>query len=187
VCGVAGWFGRIVVVAGAVVVLGASGCTSDGTGPVDPPAPSSAASVTPTPSPSGTAEEQILAQYRRFWTEALPAAQAASDARNRSRILEAVVMEPALHLLVGGMAMLDREGRKPYGRDIPLHEVVERQGDTALVTGCLDSSHAGVADRATGEKLTVGVPNNPVFVTLKRDHDAVWRVFGTRFPGGRRC
>ena len=185
-CGVTGWFRRIVLIAGAVVVLGVTGCSGDGTGPVDPPVPTTA-TVTPSASPTGTAEEQILAQYRRFWTETLPAAQAASGDRERTRILAPVVMEPALRLLIGGMAKLDRQGQQAYGQDVPIREVVERQGGTALVTGCLDSSQTGVADRATGERLTVGVPTNPVLVTLKRGDDAVWRVFGTRFPGGRRC
>jgi hypothetical protein len=138
-------------------------------------------------SPTGTVEEQILGQYRRFWTEALPAAQAASDDRGRSQILAPVAMEPALTLLIRGMAKLDREGQRAYGHDVPLRESVERQGSTALVTGCLDSSRTGVADRATGERLTVGVPTNPVLVTLKRGADGLWRVFGTKFPGGHRC
>jgi hypothetical protein len=138
-------------------------------------------------SPSGTAEEQILAQYRRFWTDSLPSAQAASDANTRSRLLAPTVMEPALSLLVEGMAGLDRKGKRAYGYDIPLREVIERKGDTALVTGCLDSSHTGVKEDRTGRKLTVGVPTNPVFVTLKRASDRIWRVYGTQFPGGRRC
>jgi hypothetical protein len=96
-------------------------------------------------------------------------------------------MEPALSLLVEGMAELDSKNRRAYGHDIPLRETVDREAGTALVTGCLDSSAAGVADARTGQKLTVGVPTNPVFVTLKRDRDQIWRVFGTMFPGGTKC
>jgi hypothetical protein len=185
VCGVAGWFGRIVVVAGAVVVLGASGCTSDGKGPVDPPAPSSsAASVTPTP--TGTVEEQILAQYRRFWTEALPAAQAAPVEKRRA-ILAQVVMEPALAFLVEGIRELDRAGERAYGRPVPFGETLKRRRGIALVTGCLDSSHAGRLDTASGRILTRGPRRELVLVTLKIGADSVWRIYQTGFPEDSQC
>jgi hypothetical protein len=184
---VAGWFGRIVVVAGAVVVLGASGCTSDGKGPVDPPVPSSAAvSVTPRPSPSGTVEEQILAQYRRFWTEALPAAEAAPPSR-RTEILAAVVMEPALSYFVRGIAELDRVGERAYGHAVPVRETVKRRGSTALVTGCLDGSQAGRREAASGRILSRGVEREAVLVTLRAGSDEVWRVFQTGFPETSKC
>ncbi|HEY0357969.1 MAG TPA: hypothetical protein VGD11_05275, partial [Mycobacteriales bacterium] len=105
-----GWFRRIAVVAGAFVVLVAGGCSGDGKGPVDPPPPSTA-SVTPSAPPTGRAEEQILAQYRRFWTETLPAAQAAPAERRRT-ILAEVAMEPALSFLLDGIHDLDRTGER---------------------------------------------------------------------------
>jgi hypothetical protein len=187
VCGVAGWFGRIVVVAGAVVVLGASGCTTDGKGPVDPPAPSSsAASVTPTSSPSGTVEEQILAQYRRFWTETLPALFAAR-VEDRTALLRPVVTDPLLPALLRTAGDLDRKGQQATGFPILITQSVSRRGSEAIVVGCMDSSKASVKDRATGQEITRGRPRDPTEAFFKVGNDGVWRVYSLNERKGSRC
>jgi hypothetical protein len=188
VCGVTGWFRRNVVVAGAVLVLGASGCTGDsGKGPVDPPLPpSTPASPVPSVSPTGTAEDQILAQYRRFWTETLPAAQSAPPEARRS-ILAAAAMEPALRSLLDGIRDLDRTGEKAYGHLVPVGETLKRRRDIALVTGCLDSSEAGTTDAKSGRVVSRGPGREAVLVTLKAGEDSVWRVYQTGFPKDQRC
>jgi hypothetical protein len=180
VCGVTGWFRRIVAVAGAVVVLGVAGCSGNQKGPVDPPVPS------PTVRATGTLEEQILGQYRRFWTESLPAAEAA-DPTQRKEILAPVVMEPALSFLVEGIRQLDGTGQKLYGHAVPIGETVKRGRGIALVTGCLDSSHAGKKDANSGRILTRGSDREFALVTLKVGSDSVWRVYQTGLPEGRRC
>jgi hypothetical protein len=185
VCGVTGWFRRIAVVAGAFVVLVAGGCSGDGKGPVEPPPPSTAR-VTPSAPPTGTAEEQILAQYRRFWTETLPAAQAAPVER-RSGILAETVMEPALSFLVEGIRKDHSADEKPYGHAVPIGETLKRRHDLALVTGCLDSSHSGKADAQSGKVLTKGPSRELVLVTLKLGADLIWRVYETGFPDTGRC
>jgi hypothetical protein len=192
VCGVTGSFRRILVVAGAVVVLGASGCTGgSGKGPVDPPVlsptPSSpAASIAPTGSPTGTVEEQILAQYRRFWTDVLPTAEAAAPSQRKS-ILATVAMEPALSFFVDGIAELDRAGQRGYGHAVPVTETLKRRGGTALVTGCLDGSQAGRRDGASGRILTRGAKSEVVLVTLKVGDDKLWRIYQTGFPETAKC
>jgi hypothetical protein len=186
---VTGWFRRIVAVAGAVVVLGVAGCSGHERGPVDPPVPPTApttASGAPSVSPTGTVEEQILAQYRRFWTETLPAAQAAPVERRKAILAEAA-MEPALSFLLDGILELDRSGERAYGHLIPAGETVKRLRGTALVTGCLDSSHAGTIDAESGRVLAKGPGREQVLVTLKVGSDSAWRVYQTGFPDGRRC
>jgi hypothetical protein len=44
-----------------------------------------------------------------------------------------------------------------------------------VINDCQDSSHAGNADRATGKRLTVGVPRHPVTATMHLV-DGTWRV-----------
>jgi hypothetical protein len=193
VSGVTGWIRRIALVSGALVVLATSACTGDSPGPVEPPRPQTSGSGTssgaapPTnASPSGTVEEQILAQYRRFWTESLPAAHDASP-QDRKAILATTVMEPALSFIVDGIAEMDRAGEKGYGYPIPVRETIKRHGSTALTTGCLDSSHAGTADARSGRILTKGPDSEAVLVTLKRSADGIWRVYETGFPEDSRC
>ncbi len=43
---------------------------------------------------------------------------------------------------------------------------------------------SGQKDRKTGERLTRGLKNNPVAVTMTRGADGVWRVATVDYPGG---
>jgi hypothetical protein len=131
-------------------------------------------------------EEQILAQYRRFWTQSLPAAEAA-PADGRRALLAPVAMEPALSYFVAGIAELDRLQQRAYGSAIPVKETLKRRGDTVLVTGCLDSSGAGKVDAKSGKVLTKGPEREKVLVTLMRGKDRVWRFYQTGFPEDYQC
>ena len=189
VCGVTGWFRRIVLIAGAVVVLDVTGCSGDGKGPVDPPVPSatsSAASVAPTASPTGTVDEQILAQYRRFWTETLPAVFAAS-ADERPAMLRPVVTDPLLPALIESADELDQQGRLSTGSPVLIRQSVTRRGSEAIVVGCMDSSRARVTDRATGRPITRGRRRDPTETYFKLENDGVWRVYSLNEPKGTRC
>lgn len=148
--------------------------------------PSSTASAMPSPSTSLTDEQQILAQYKRFWLEALPAAFSAPASQRRS-ILEPVVTDPELTVLVDNLAALNERGEKDYGVNRPLRQTVEIRQNLSLVTGCLDSSGSGVAEAKTGRKKTKGVPQNPVRVNLRRTAGQAWRVSAVTYPGGRSC
>jgi len=176
-----------------------AGC-NDGPGkPADVPTRGAGAtsatpvSVSPSPSPSpssvtptGTVEEQILAQYRKFWTEALPAASAAPAAQRRA-ILSPVAGEPALSRLLGVMSKLDAEGKRAYGRMISLQPTVQRGGAVALVRSCFDSSGSGELDIKTGRKLTVGPKRELILTTLKRSPDGSWRVTSIGQPKDSSC
>jgi hypothetical protein len=163
---------RFVLVVGVVSVLVTSACGGDGT-PNDAKAPP-------------PADQQVLAQYRLLWQRALPAAAQAPSGQRRD-ILAAVMTGGALGRAVGAYATLDKRHQKAYGADLPLHENVVVRGTTAVVTGCLDSSKGGVADKKTGRKLTKGLNRNPTTVTFTRGSDGVWRVLDSSFPGTKGC
>ena len=162
----------MVLVSGALTVLAVPACS----GQSDPAPESTSSSAT-----------KVLAQYRKLWAETIPAATAAAVGE-RKAILAATLTDPELTRALQRLTDLDGKGQRSYGADVPLRQTVTVQGaDTAVVTGCLDSTQSGVADRQTGRKLTRGVATNPVSVTFKRGSDGVWRVTTTRFPGTRRC
>jgi hypothetical protein len=190
VCGVTGSFRRILVVAGAVVVLGASGCSRDDKGPVDPPTqPSptvSAVSPSLTPSPTGTAEEQILAQYRRFWTETLPMALAA-PAVERPRVLAPVVSDPLVPELLRVASLFEKRNQRPTGSPNLIRQAVYRKGSSAIVVGCIDESGFFLTDKATGETSGRGRARAPSQTRLKKGTDGVWRVYSVKDLAGQRC
>ncbi|HEV7824765.1 MAG TPA: hypothetical protein VGP02_07655 [Mycobacteriales bacterium] len=181
-------FQRTAVLAGALALLGLAACGGSPPSALPtPPVPTAA----PVPGPSqvsagDTAEEQILARYRAFWTEVLPAAAAAKP-EDRREVLADAMMEPALSTTLAWIVKLDRAGQKVYGHAVPVAQFVEQEGDTALAKGCLDSSRVGKADAETGKVLSQGLTREAVLVTLKRGGDGVWRVYGTYFPKDPRC
>ncbi|HEY0485320.1 MAG TPA: hypothetical protein VGD72_03610 [Mycobacteriales bacterium] len=140
----------------------------------------------PAAAQSASTETQILDQYRKLWSETLPAAMSAAPGE-RKDILSTTLTDPELGNALDRLAAMDRRGRRAYGSDVPLRQTVTLTGATAVVTGCLDSSQSGIADSKTGRKLTRGVATNPVSVTFHRGKDGVWRASETRFPGTRTC
>lgn len=183
---------RIGVAVVAVLAVSGGGCNGDdkdryGKPPSDgPPTTASSGSASPSPSASLTDEQQILAQYRKFWTEALPKAFAAVPSARRS-VLTSATMDPELSVLLQNMAIQDNAGERGYGSSIPLRQTVETNASVSLVRGCLDSRDAGVLSVKTGKKLTRGPAQNPVLVNLKRGSDRVWRVSFVSYPGGSKC
>lgn len=136
--------------------------------------------------PSGTDDERVLHQYRKFWTSTLPAAYAA-PAGKRQAVLGRVVTAELVAPLMERISKLEATGRTAYGSDSPISEQIEyskRVGGYVLVRGCLDSSRTGVAELTSGRILTVGVPHNPVRVNLRRTADGEWLVSSLHFPGG---
>jgi hypothetical protein len=177
------------VVVGVVGIVGA--CDDDEQYGTPPPAASSRAAPSspgaePSPTASPTDEQQIIAQYRRFWLQTLPAVFAAAPAQRRA-LLTPVVMNPQLDTLLTNLAALEANGEKDYGTSIPLRQTTRITNRTALVTGCLDSRKAGIVDARSGRMKSHGVARNPVRATLKKNDDAVWRVYAVAYPGGTSC
>jgi hypothetical protein len=176
-----------------VVMALLAGCTTSeefkyGKPPTSNPRPSKTATESPRPSPtsSPTDEQQILAQYQRFWTDVLPRAYAA-PAVNRRAILKPVVVDPALTRLLRNMSAQDADSKRAYGFDRPLRQKVERVNELSLVRGCLDSSKSGLLNVKTGKKISRGPALNPVLVNLRHGNDGVWRVSFVKFSGGTKC
>lgn len=92
-------------------------------------------------------------------------------------MLAAYSADPELKSLLGGMATADRKSQVFYGENIPRAKLLRfsvQQG-VAVIDDCQDSSRAGLADRKTGKRLTIGVKRNHVVATLHLV-DGTWRV-----------
>jgi hypothetical protein len=185
---------RILSVGLIVAAIGTSSCSSHGeerygqtpvaSRPVTSQPKSGAASPTKT---TESDDSRILAQYSEFWLTALPSAYSASD-RDRKSALARVVDQKFLAYLLNRIAYLQAKGHNSYGFDRPITQAIERSKRNpkrALVRGCLDSSGVGVQEMKSGKKMTVGIPRNPVLVSLGCDNVGVWRISGFHFPGGQ--
>jgi hypothetical protein len=184
-------FRRTAVVAGTLVVLGASACVGEGSAtPRSTPSPvSPAPSSTPrsvTAAPTGTDEEQVLALYRRYWTTVLPAAASVPRAQ-RPAILEPIMVEPALSGALALLLSIDRAGQRLYGHAVPVDQVLQRRDGGAVLKGCLNSYEMGRIDVDTGKYVSRGQQREAVLMTFHRGEDGAWRVYGIYFPKDPRC
>jgi hypothetical protein len=139
-----------------------------------------------TTAPTGTAEEQVVALYRRYFTTALPAAAAAPRAERRA-ILEPLMGEPGLSGALALLLSIDRAGQRLYGQAVPVSHVVQLRDGAAVLKGCINSYEMGRIDVATGKYVTRGQPREAVLMTFKRGEDGTWRVYGAYFPKDPRC
>jgi hypothetical protein len=180
VCGVIRWsrWG----VAGAVAGLVLAGCGDNSPGPVLPPLPSSgspsvSASPSPSAKPTGRAEEQILAQYRRFWRDVYVGLYAVS-ASEREIYLRPVVTTPLLAELIRVARENDQAGTELRGTPVSLDPVVTRQGGEAVVSDCVDLTGVVLVDRSTGKVVSrERADRRPIESRLRRGTDGVWRAF----------
>lgn len=181
--------GVVALVAVVALLAGCTGQEQYGTVPTGSWSPGASESVSPTPSasPSLSEDEHIMAQLRKFWTDALPKAYAAPAAQRRA-ILEPVTMEPQLSQLLRNMSAQDKEGYRVYGVDkIITASVEEKQDGIVLIDTCLDSTQTGLVEIKTGKKSDQGPAENPIKVNLKRAPDGVWRVSFIELQKGTRC
>lgn len=182
-----GWEGKFRRIDGAVrvaaclatglAILVATACSGSSNKIAQPlQSGSSAAPSSPDPSAAGPPSQQVLAQYRAFWS-VLPAASAA-PAGERQAMLAPYAADPELTSVLQGMREADHQGTVFYGRDVPrptIRSVSSVQG-IAVIRDCQDSSHAGNKDRRTGRRLTVGVARHLVVATMNLGPDGRWRV-----------
>jgi hypothetical protein len=92
-----------------------------------------------------------------------------------------VTTEPALGIYLRQIAQLDSKAQIAKGHPIPISQTVQRNGQTALVRMCADSSKTGIYDRKTGEQLTIGRTREVPLGTLKLTSEGIWKVSGTSF------
>jgi hypothetical protein len=131
-------------------------------------------------------EEQILAQYRRFWTETLPAIFAAPPDQ-RVHILEPVAADPLLPELLRLANGFDEKDQVASGTPVVLKQVVSRKGREASVFGCLDMRPAIRTDRTTGRVTYRGRPRDPNQAYLRLDADGTWRLYALDERPGSKC
>ena len=160
---------------GVALLAGLTACSQDARGVAAPTAassPAGAPSSSPTPADE---QEALLAQYRKFWASLtsvsrMPAAQ-------RRVVLAALAVDPALKSVLYGMSQADLKRQVLYGANLPRPRVrINPDSTTALVDDCQDSSRAGVADRATGRRVTIGVTRNHVSATMKKKPGELWKI-----------
>src|SRR5206468_2090672 len=102
------------------------------------------------------------------------------------RVLGQVAVDPQLGLTIALSGEQRRNGVTVYGQPRPrAPRVVVRADGTAVVQDCADFSATGQADARTGHRRTVGIPRNPVRVSLRKEPDGRWRVSEVHYPGGR--
>lgn len=167
------WRPALVCALAVLAGSGLAGCAGDADGAATP-APSLSASSTPAASP---VDEQaaLLAQYRKFWESLTPISRL--PATERQPALAELAVDPALKSLLDGMGQADTKGQVFYGTNMPRPEVrINPDATTALVDDCQDSSNAGIAVKATEERITVGVERNHVSVTMKKQPGGPWKV-----------
>jgi hypothetical protein len=191
-------FGRRVIAGllAAFVLMTLTACTG-GSSSASPSASASSstgsiasggASPPTTADPSGSsasglaASNAILLTYRGFW-QALPKAARLKEGP-RDELLAQHLINPALKKVAASLASQEAFQRRLYGKNLPRPRVARLDPPTAIVWDCQDSSHAGIRDLKTGERLTVGVERNPVRATLSLDRDGHWRIARIEYPGG---
>jgi len=176
------------LLAALACALALTACSDDATGDSQSrETPAAPTTVTLPSAPPGTAsigavEAAVLHQYRGFW-KALPEASRMQE-EPRIQVLKRYLVSPALGTVTRTLAAQDAFGKGLYGENVPRPEIVNLHTRTASIRDCQDSSRAGVEERKTGRKLTVGVARNPVTATLKRGDDEIWRIATIEYPGG---
>jgi hypothetical protein len=162
------------VLVGSALVLLLSGCAGEAT---SAPTPSSAGSPSATAAPTPVDETaELLAQYRKFWASLTPVSRL--PAAERRSVMAELAVDPALKSILFGMTQADSKGQVFYGADVPRPTVrINPDATTALVDDCQDSSRAGILDKRTGDRVTVGVARNHVSVTMKKQPGGLWKVF----------
>ena len=202
---IAGCLAATVVFVGGCTSSSADGPTgSSGSGSSSAPSPS-VADVSPSPSspvatsavptssdpatvptqvsgPPDPAAQEVLDRaaieqaWAHFWevTDSLPTVPEAE----RRDAASGVAVEPTFSQVLEQAKHLADNGLVVYGTS-KFHPYWEQSVDgksTAVMGDCTDTSQSGSIVTATGEKRTVGVPDNNTRVTLVEGSDGVWRV-----------
>lgn len=160
---------------GSALILAVTACSGDAVSSPDP-SPSQTRAPTVVASASPTDEQALLlAQYRKFW--AALTAVSRMPAPERRAVLSELAVDPALKSILSGFTEADAKQQVLYGANVPRPTVrINPDATTGLVDDCQDSSRAGVADRATGKRVTVGTARNHVSVTMKKQPGEQWKV-----------
>ena len=188
VTGRGGWPAAVAVCVALLALAACDGSSSSSapgaTGGSSPITRTSSVPAGGNPSPAVPDAVAVEAAYRAFWPVLATFARQ-PEARWRG-ILGQVAVDPQLGLTIALSREQRRNGVTVYGQPRPRVPAVRvGAGGTALVQDCADFSATGQADARTGQRKTVGIPRNPVRVSLREGADGRWRVSEVQYPGGR--
>lgn len=118
----------------------------------------------------------IEGQWNEFWQVYL--ALPHTPQGDRQAMAAAVAVDPGLTNLLTDANTVEQKRWDSYGQIT--HRITWPQSvngqPTAVIADCQDTSQAGSLETSTGNKMTVGVPRNPLQGTFVRGQDGVWRV-----------
>ena len=173
----------------------ASGTTVVSAAPIadaPPPSDSAPSSATATTGDSISTSEEAdraaaEAQYAKYW-EVFAALPHTPEDQWQAMLAE-VAVEPLITNTQDDARVVRDKGRDTYGQ--VLHRFSWNEpingADTAQLTDCDDSSHAGAYETATDQKVTAGVERRHMLASMARGDDGVWRVQQTYYLKDEPC
>ena len=176
ICGPAGMAGLLLATVPAVLAVAACGSTQ--APGVALPAQGSASAAVPAVAPSAAATPQQVAaaDYARYW-QAYAGAMTAGNAASARSILAPYAAASTITRLLTSLRAVWAAHDEAYGAAQTHVLGVTITGTRALVHDCLDLSHLGVLDKATGRVVSgsFGLANRDYYVTLVLS-GGHWRV-----------
>jgi hypothetical protein len=126
--------------------------------------------------PGRTPRQLVAGAYQGYW-RAYAAAMTASDPGRARRLLAPYQAPAGMPRLIGSLRRVWAAHDVAYGAAITHLKDVRISGSTAMVHDCLDLSHFGVLDTATGRVVpdSFGLANLNYYVTLELSGGR-WRV-----------
>jgi hypothetical protein len=128
------------------------------------------------PAPEAADRAAIAAQWDKLWQ--IYAALPHTPVEDRQALAAQVAVDPALTSLLTDANTLNSKGWDTYGQftaRLSWPQPVDGK-ETAAIADCQDASQAGSYEISTGNKMTVGIPRNPLQASYQRGQDGVWRV-----------
>jgi hypothetical protein len=168
ISGSAGMAGLLL--AGGPAVLAVAACGTTQAASVALPAKGSAAPAVPAVAPSAAAatpQQVVAADYAGYW-QAYGQAMTAGNAASARAILAPYAAAGVIGRLVSSLHGVWAAHDEAYGAAQPHVLGVTITGTRALLHDCLDLSHFGVLDKATGRVVSgsFGLADRDYYVTL---------------------
>ena len=153
----------------APIALAAVACGTQQAPSVALPARASGGATLPAApaSPPPTPEQVVAADYAGYW-QAYGQAMTAGNAARARQLLAPYTAPGTIGRLLASLQRVWAAHDQAYGAAQPHVLGVQITGSRALLHDCLDLSHFGVLDRATGRVVSssFGLPDRDYYITL---------------------
>jgi hypothetical protein len=153
----------------APIALAVVACGTQQAPPVALPARASGRATVPAApsSPPPTPEQVVAADYAGYW-QAYGQAMTAGNAASARQLLAPYAAASTLGRLIVSLQRVWAAHDQAYGAAQPHVLGVQITGTRALLHDCLDLSHFGVLDKATGQVVSnsFGLPDRDYYITL---------------------